>query len=341
MFVSTDRLPSYSPVDQERHRRRWEQHQNPGLRERVLELIRNGARKNFLQGDFEAGRLTPLEDMYDLKGLKLFEEKIDFPDGDTFASIDFSYAQFYHSSFNNAVFGSSHMAFTKLYNCEFRRCIFSFNHAYAATFEKCRFIECEFVEGNTFSNCLFRSTSFDNCFIPVRLFFDCSFDQETRVGVAAAQPFRMKPISVNPKDQSDIYNGIKEAYRAGGVSNKVRDYWFLQMQAATRHNATTKMEQCFGLAKEYLAGYGVRPMRPLAAMVCVLVASSLLFSLQVGVTDGVLLAAGGLFTFGAKADLLSTLHPFYRVVYVATAFAGIALTGLFITILASATFREQ
>jgi hypothetical protein len=32
-----------------------------------------------------------------------------------------------------------------------------------------------------------------------------------------AKPFRMNPIAVHPKEQTDICNGIKEAYRAGGV----------------------------------------------------------------------------------------------------------------------------
>ena len=339
MFVSTDRLPLYKPDERERYHRRWERN-GIALRDHVLELIRAGAGKNFLQRDFEAGELEPLEDMYDLKGLKIFDERFEFPGGGTFQAIDFSHAQFYHSSFKNAVFNSN-LGFTKVYNCEFRRCIFSFNHAYGATFERCKFVECEFVEGDTFTNCMFRSTAFENCFMPFRLFFDCSFDQETRIGPSVPQPFQMNPISVDPKDQTDIYNGIKEAYRAGGVPERVREYFFLQMQAVTRHNATSHRERWLGLAKEYLAGYGVRPLRVLAAMAGALAVSSLVFSAAVGPADGVLLAAGGLLTFGARADLLTNLHPIYRAIYIATAFVGISLTALFITVLANVSFREQ
>jgi uncharacterized protein YjbI with pentapeptide repeats len=89
-----------------------------------------------------------LEDMSDLKGLDIFQEQFDFSGGDTFEAIDFSFAEFWHSRFSNAVFNCS-IAFARVYNCEFRRCIFSFNHSYGTTFEKCRFVECEFVERTT------------------------------------------------------------------------------------------------------------------------------------------------------------------------------------------------
>jgi hypothetical protein len=168
MFVSIDRLPQFDPAERERYRRRWEQHEGRALRDRVLELIRGGAGEDFLQSDFEDGRLAPLEDMHDLKGFRIFDEHFDFPGGDTFEAIDFSHADFYHSTFNNAVF-NCYIGFARIYNCKFRRCIFSFNNAYGTTFEKCRFIECEFVEGDTFTNCRFGDSTFDNCFIPVRL----------------------------------------------------------------------------------------------------------------------------------------------------------------------------
>lgn len=165
MFVSIDRLPQFDPSKREQYRRRWEQQDGRRLSERVLELIRGGAGEDFLQRDFEGGRLAPLEDMHDLKGLTIFDEHFDFPDGDTFEAIDFSHANFYHSTFNNAVF-NCYIGFARIYNCEFRRCIFSFNHAYATTFDKCRFIECEFVESDTFTNCRFRDSEFRNCFMP-------------------------------------------------------------------------------------------------------------------------------------------------------------------------------
>jgi hypothetical protein len=113
------------------------------------------------------------------------------------------------------------------------------------------------------------------------------------------------------------------------------------MQSTTRYNAVGKAEKCFGFLKEYLAGYGVRPLRVLGAMAVWLLASTALFSLAVGAADGVILASGALFTFGAKADLLAQLSATYRALYVLTAFVGISFTALFVTVLANVWLREQ
>jgi hypothetical protein len=113
------------------------------------------------------------------------------------------------------------------------------------------------------------------------------------------------------------------------------------MQAVTRHNSDTRLARGFGFSKEWLAGYGVRPFRVLAAMLGALLISATAFSIALGNADGLLLAAGALFTFGAKADLLDGLGLMYRVLYVFTAFAGISLTAMFITVLANVWFREH
>lgn len=342
MFTAIDRLPRLDPDTRAKYQQRWEEGSGLGLHDQVLDMIRAGAGEDFLQGSFEAGRLGFLEDTNDLRGLNIFQEQFDFPGGDTFENIDFSYAEFWHSTFNNAVF-MSNMAFMKVYKCEFKRCIFTFNHSYGATLEKCRFSECEFVENNTFTNCSLRDVVFENCFMPNRLFFDCSFDQLTRVGPSAPKPFRMKPgsFSIDPKNSSDILGGLEEAYRAGGVTTQARQYYFQRMQAVTRYNSASTSEKCFGFIKEYLAGYGVRPLRVLTAMAIALLLSTVLFSAAVGAADGVILAAGALFTFGAKADLLAQFGPVYRTLYVFTAFVGISLTALFVTVLANVWFREH
>jgi hypothetical protein len=342
MFAPIDRLPQFDPEKQAKYRDRWQDAPGRALHDKILAMIRAGAGEDFLQWEFEQGRLGFLEDMLDLKGLNIFDEQFNFPSGDTFENINFDYAEFWHSKFNNAVFYCS-MAFTRVHNCEFKRCIVSFNRAYATTFEKCRFVECEFVETNSFTNCVFLDTTLENCFIPKRLFFDCTFDQVTLVGPFAPRPFRMNPDSftIDLKDRSDVLSGIEQAYRDGGVLTKARDYYFQRMQAVTRYNSATRFEMFSGFCKEYLAGYGVRPLRVLAVMVVAFLLSTLVFASAVGLGDGTILSAGALFTFGARADLLTQLGPFYRIVYVLTAFAGISLTALLITVLANVWFRER
>ena len=153
----------------------------------------------------------------------------------------------------------------------------------------------------------------------------------------------MKPDSfpVDPKKLSDVFGGIEEAYRDGGVTTQAREYFFRRMQAVTRHNSDTRLAKFYGFLKEWLAGYGVRPFRVLGAMFGALLISATTFSLALGNPDGMMLAAGALFTFGAKADLLDRLGLMYRVLYVFTAFVGISLTAMFIAVLANVWFREH
>ena len=78
------------------------------------------------------------------------------------------------------------------------------------------------------------------------------------------------------------------------------------MQAVTRHNSDTWLAKGFGFLKEWLAGYGVRPFRVLGMMFGALLISASAFSLALGNADGIMLAAGALFTFGAKPICLTT-----------------------------------
>jgi uncharacterized protein YjbI with pentapeptide repeats len=54
-----------------------------------------------------------LGDQWDLAGLKVFGEGIDFPDGDNFENINFSYADFSQCVFRNATFVQAHFTFTQ------------------------------------------------------------------------------------------------------------------------------------------------------------------------------------------------------------------------------------
>src|SRR2546425_9622624 len=180
MYTPIDRLPQFNPGVCAKYQRRWREGEGPSLREKILGMIKAGAGEDFLQWEFEQEQLGFLEDMHDLKGFDIFSEDIKFPDDDTFEAIDFSFAEFYHSKFENAVFYCN-FAFSRIYNCEFRGCIFSFNHFYGSNLEKVRFVDCDFIENDSFTNCDFRDVVFANCFVTGRLFFDCRFDENVRV----------------------------------------------------------------------------------------------------------------------------------------------------------------
>lgn len=342
MFTPVHLLPQYNISKREKYTDRWDDTSGQALRDKILTMIRAGAGEDFLQWDFEQGQMGFLEDMWDLKGLNIFQEDITFPHGDNFEAINFSYADFYHSKFKNALFNCN-FSFSKIYNCEFTNCVFSFNSFYGATLEKVKFTNCDFFECNTFTNCDYIQVGFENCFIPENLFIDCRFDENTKISNPIQKPLQMTKSGLlfDNKQLSGIFKGIKEAYASGNVVNKSRDYFFKQMQSVTRYNSSGVLDKLSGYFLEYIAGYGVKPFRVLSTMLGIFLFSLYLFSQKIGLSDGLILTSGALFTFGANADLLKALDVFYKVLYVATSFFGISLTALFITVLANVWLREK
>jgi hypothetical protein len=71
------------------------------------------------------------------------------------------------------------------------------------------------------------------------------------------------------------------------------------------------------------------------------VVSSLFFSLAVSHRDAFILASGAMFTFGAGAEALRTLAWPFMVGYLITAFCGISLIALLITVWANTWLRER
>ena len=123
--------------------------------------------------------------------------------------------------------------------------------------------------------------------------------------------------------------------------HKARNYLFLQLHSSTRYNTESRGETASGLFFEYLTGHGLRPFRVIIAMLVWFVVALCLFLTQVGFRDALLLTCGGLFTFGAKADLLNTMGLSYHLLYIFSAFVGISLTALFVTVLANVLIREK
>ncbi len=280
--------------------------------------------------------------MWDLKGFQIQSETLTFPDGDSFEAIQFWYAEFWHTTFRNAVFAAK-FRFAHFYGCTFINCIFSFAGFYGAALEQTHFINCEFVESNNFTNYDLKTVEFKDCYMPNRLFYDCRFDETTIVGDSVARPYRMNPTDDPcPKHElTNIYKGIKEAYVAGDLPHMGRRYFYRQRHAATRHNSQTRGQAIRGHIEELIAGYGVRPLRPLIAMALGLAVSIGVFLTAVPFTDAFLLSAGALFTFGANTEALKALGFGYKAIYVLTAFFGLSFTTLFITLLAHVSFRER
>lgn len=335
-------LPGFDASCCESSRKRWEDGRGQELREYILGKIREGAGEDFLQLDFEGKKLGFLESQWDLRGIDIFGEDLQF-DGEEsgwFEAVDFSYAELYHSKFRHASF-NSHFSFARIFNCEFIDCTFSFTGFYGTTLEKVKFLNCDFIEQNAFVNCDFRNAKLESCFIPENIFVDCRFDGSTIVTDPIDKARRMNNLTLDKRNQAQIFQGIKEAYTSGGIVSLARLYYFRQMQAITRFNCAGRLDAALGYLREWLAGYGVRPMRVLVAILVIFVFNFVLFSTKVGIRDGLVLSAGGLFTFGGYVELLRGLGLWYELWYVCPAFLGMALVGLYVTVWANVWLRER
>jgi|SRR5581483_104272 uncharacterized protein YjbI with pentapeptide repeats len=342
MFTPIHLLPQHSIRDRNKYQDRWTDPENQRIRDKILRIIRNGAGEDFLQTIYE-GNQDFFEDMWDLKGINISGEEINFPSADNFTAIDFSYASFYHSKLTNATFYNTAFYFTKIYNCEFINCIFAFAGFYGSTLEKTKFINCEFIEYHRITNCDFTEVKFENCFILQRPFFDCKFDEQTIINDPLDKPLRMpgNNLKLSKSDLAEIFKGIKESYMAGDVIKQARQYFFKERQSVTRYNSKNLREKINGYFLELITGYGIKPFRVLLAMLIVFLIFSIIFISKIGFSEGLLLSAGAFFTFGANTNYLQTLGTLFKIVYIAEPFFGISLMALFITVLANYWFREK
>ncbi|UCC80794.1 MAG: hypothetical protein JSW64_05395, partial [Candidatus Zixiibacteriota bacterium] len=131
MFRPIHILPLFSIEDRSKYQERWNSKTGREIYEYILEKIRKGGGEDFLQNDFWDGKLKIMENQWDLRGFNIFKEEIEFPADENFEGINFSYCQFYHSTFAKAVFEST-FSFSRIYNCNFVECIFHYSSFYGA-----------------------------------------------------------------------------------------------------------------------------------------------------------------------------------------------------------------
>lgn len=312
------------------------------LHEYILGKIRAGGGEHMLEADFQDGKLEILEDEYDLRGINLQNETINFPKTDNFNAVDLSYSEIWNSKFKNAYFYTS-MSFVKLNDCTFERCTFVCNSAYGTIFDKVTFIDCDFLEGNSFTNCLFRNATFKNTFFSENVFYDCSFDSATSICDLPPLPINSTNSSVKIENyqKTEIYLSISEAYGSAGVFGLSRDYQFLYNKFLTRYSHSSLMNLIAGYTSELLAGYYLRPLRPLIALCIWFTVVFVLFCTQIDINKAFILSSGALLTFGAEANLLDSMSLFFKILYVMTSFIGISFTALFITVLANISIKSK
>jgi hypothetical protein len=209
------------------------------------------------------------------------------------------------------------------------------------------FLQCSFEEGrlNGFLNCDFKETSFSDCYFSENMFNSCRFDGNVRI-LNATKPLvlglRSRANNFNDELEqnriSGIYQGIKDGYLAGEIFPQARQYLFLQRQAYTRFNSIRKIRDYMW---EGVAGYGLKPERVLSVIGLLFGLTFAWFSWRLeNAKDALILSAGGIFTFGAKAELLGTLPLSDVLIYIVSAFLGVALVALFVTVLANVLLKD-
>jgi hypothetical protein len=339
MFTPLHLLPQYDLKIQAKYQERWDTEEGGTIRDVVLEKIKAGGGEDFLQEEYERGRLGLLETMWDLKGLRISGE-IDFPKGDNFEGIDFSYAVFANCKFRNACFPGTVFRFTKFCNCEFIDCIFVYTGFFAATLEKTVFRHCDFMEHNNLLNCDCRDVKIIDCFMSDRIFLDSRFDELSDVGKIRERSV-WESILFKKENLAEIYKGIKDAYKAGNAIKQSRQYFYKERKSLTRYNSNQKRKKIAGYFLELFTGYGVMPLRVLSAMAFAFIGYSSAFIFKIGATRGILLSAGAFFTFGANTQYIQDCGMIWKLIYILEAFSGISLMALFVTVLANYWFSEK
>lgn len=345
MFEPSYKHPLFNAKERENYRERWtDSSTGQETASRVLALIKQGAPEEFLRTPFYQRELPILENCDDLRGFCFDQIVQDFGGngaGSNFAGVDFTYSEFRHCHFRNAVFFSSSLRFVRLYNCTFERCVFAFTSFLGAQVEKCRFTACDFPEACSFENVEVRNSVFDECFLgETTPFRDCCFDDLTSVQNMNMRSYRHNMTSTSKAALAGYYASFQSAYEASGADEKASRYFWEGRKAFTRHNSDC-WGKVVGMVNELLTGYGVRPARPLIAMLLLYVIAAILWTSVMPPRESMLFTAGALLTFGARSECLDHLGYWARIAYVGLAFFGIAFSALFVTTLANLWFRQR
>ncbi len=336
MYVPIYQLTLYDYIEAQEAQDRWQK--NSELHDYIIDLIRKGAGEDFLQWDFERGKLKGfLRDMWDLRGILFQGENITFPDEDNFETIDFSYGQFYNSTFINCYFRST-FNFARLYGCKFINCTFHFTTWLGCSIEKCKFEHCDFIEYTSLRNCDIKDSSFKHYFSSDCLFDDCRFDSNCIVADPELLPNGRVQIKFDVKQFGDFFTSISEAYKAGGIYDKGRKYFYMSRKARTCYNSTGLINYFLNKLNEMLTGYGVKPLRPIINLLIILFLCSGIFTLHTrSIYNSIIISVSALFTMGD-----STLYPFpYDMIYLAEGFLGIVFLGFYLTVLANVWFSQR
>ena len=347
MFVPFYKHPLFNLEERENCRKRWtdpKTGQKAASHQRVLALINQGAREDFLSDAFNNHELPVLDDCYDLRGFSFWQIVQDFARegmGDHFKGINFKHSEFCDCHFKNAVFYSSSLEFVSLYNCTFEGCFFGFTRFLGAKIEKSNFIACDFAEACSFENVQILNSEFRACFLGEGTpFRECYFDDLTSVQDMKMCSYHFDKVITSKAALAGYYASFQSAYEASGSDELTLEYFYKGRQAFTWHNSKG-WEKVVGMAIGLLTGYGLRPARPIIAMLLLYAIATWGYAVFMPLKESITFTGGALFTFGAGSEQMKDFGCLARIIYVALSFSGIVLSALFVTTLANLCFRQK
>lgn len=342
MYTSIYLLAQTNSEKSKAFQSRWKTKQGIIIKQNILEHMRNGKLRGYMEHEFAANKLPILEHDKDLRGILIADEDFRNCPRDMLKEFDFSFAYIMSTSFKDLDLNQANFSFTSLYHVTFVNCLFSHTTLYANYLENVMFIGCDFLNRNNIRNCRLSNVQFQHCFLESNVFHSCRFDEQTSINKLAQHSRHTKtPIRFNPRGLPDLYKGIKEAYKYGSVIKKSNDYYFLERQAVTRYLVDNKFEKISNYFLELVAGYGIRPLRVFVWMMALFIIFSLIFVAKMGYPEGLLLSTGAYFTNGVSSQGLAAAGVFYQSLFILESFLGIMFTTLFVTVMANLWLGER
>lgn len=281
MYIDISQLREFDSSESEKVTNRW--HSGNGFEcfKHIEKLIKDGAGEDFLTYDFQEGILKNfLDDEWDLRGIRLHSIDLNYPSGDTFQGINFSYGKFKNCVFKGCMFDAS-FYFVRFVNCQFIDCIFANSFFKGCYFEDCKFDEIDFFAGERISNCVIANTEFLDFFSPHNLFTDCKITDSSFFQKPLSKPNKIGNELFEDKSLSNFYNQLNLGSKESGAFKKASDYRYKSEKAHTRFNSKSFFEKWKRiLIDELIIGYGERPSRTLFTSVFVIVLFASFYLLQ-------------------------------------------------------------
>lgn len=249
--------------------------------------------------------------------------------------VDFSYSSFKNSTFKKCLWGAI-SNYTEFENCIFENCIFTYARWNGCSFKNCQFKGCDFVNNCIFYKCNFANVKFEKYFFNEDFFNNCTFNFNVVLKDIDTYSTRYKK-SINYEQIVTHNFSLKNAYKAGHVTNKCREYYYKYCAAKTRYDTSlTVPERFYRLFLECISGYGVKPLRPLILSIVLIVVFAIIFSYSKPISQTLFISASGFLNLGSSNDLA---YP-YNIGLLIEQFLGFSTLGLYITTLANKWFTN-